>query len=127
MVVKKVMTLANRNQKGRKSSIKNSSKCISIHKSLFLQHRPNICKQYNAISGKKRKLRQRASKLTALEMLTDKYKQKAELKEKELESRKLEIDFEKEKYHAKVEGRKANFQLEMKERKAFIALLQKKS
>ena len=70
---------------------------------------------------------QKASKLTALEMLTDKYQKKVELKEKELEIRRMELDFEKEKYKSEAEERKAKFQLEMEERKAYIALLQTKS
>ena len=37
-------------------------------------------------------MRQRVSKLTVLEIITDKYKKKVELKEKELELRKLELD-----------------------------------
>ncbi|XP_028410542.1 stress response protein NST1-like [Dendronephthya gigantea] len=82
----------------------------------------------DAGKNKQRKpVRQRASKLTALEMLTDKYKQKTELKQKELELRRMELDFEKEKYNAEAEERKAKFQLEMEERKAYIALLQTKS
>lgn len=42
-------------------------------------------------------MRKRASKLTALEMLSNKYQQKAELKDKELNLQKMVLDFEKEK------------------------------
>ena len=76
-------------------------------------------------AGKKRKKQQRASKLTALQMLSDKYQQKAELKEKELNLRRMELEFEKEKYNAEAEERKAKLQLELEERRAYLALLQK--
>ena len=76
-------------------------------------------------AGKKRKKQQRASKLTALQMLSDKYQQKAELKEKELNLRRMELEFEKEKYNAEAEERKAKLRLELEERRAYLALLQK--
>ena len=85
-------------------------------------------------TGKKRKKPQRASKLTPLQMLSDKYQQKAELKEKELNLRRMELEFEKEynaeaeerkKYNAEAEERKAKLQLELEERRAYLALLQK--
>ena len=79
-------------------------------------------------AGKKRKKQQRASKLTALQMLSDKYQQKAELKEKELNLRRMELEFEKEKYNAEAEKgkeRKAKLQLKLEERRAYLALLQK--
>ena len=76
-------------------------------------------------AGKKRKKQQRASKLTALQMLSDKYQQKAELKEKELNLRRMELEFEKEKYNAEAEERKAKLQLELEERRAYLVLLQK--
>ena len=76
-------------------------------------------------AGKKRKKQQRASKLTALQMLSDKYQQKAELKEKELNLRRMELEFEKEKYNAEAEERKAKLQLKLEERRAYLALLQK--
>ena len=40
-------------------------------------------------------MRKRASKLTSLEILSNKYQQKAELKDKELNFRKMELGFEK--------------------------------
>lgn len=59
-------------------------------------------------------------------MLTNKYEQKAQLKDKELNLRRLELDFQREKYLAEAEERKLKFQLEMEEKKAFIELLQKR-
>jgi hypothetical protein len=43
-------------------------------------------------------MRKRARKLTALEMLSNKYQQKAELKDKELNLRKMGLDFDKKIY-----------------------------
>ena len=50
-------------------------------------------------------------------MLTDKYEQKAQLKDEELNLRRLELDFQREKYLAEAEERKLKFQLEMEEKR----------
>jgi hypothetical protein len=62
---------------------------------------PLVLNSFFRITGKKGKMRKRASKLTALEMLSKKYQQKAELKDKELNLRKMELDFEKKNILAK--------------------------
>ena len=42
-----------------------------------------------------------------MDMLTEKYSQKAEIKKAELELRRMELEFTKEKYAAQAEERKA--------------------
>ena len=73
-----------------------------------------------------KKLKKKASKLSAVEMLSQKYQQKAELKEKELEVRKMEIELQKRKFEEESEERKIRFKLEMEERKVMLEMLQKK-
>lgn len=51
--------------------------------------------------GIKRKVA-RSSRKSAIEMLLEKYKEKAKLKEKELEVRKMELDLQKQKYEMKL-------------------------
>lgn len=68
--------------------------------------------------------KKRASKASALDMLSDKNRRKSEIKEKELEFKKMELDFQKQKYAAEAEERKARVQLEFEERKVMLALLQ---
>lgn len=74
-------------------------------------------------SGPKGKVQRRASKLSAMEMLANKYNQKAELKDRELEIRKMELEFQQKKFEAEVEERKVKLQLELKERQTMLALL----
>ncbi|KAK3734503.1 hypothetical protein QZH41_010193 [Actinostola sp. cb2023] len=71
----------------------------------------------------KRKVKQRASKLTALEMLAEKYQQKSELKDKELELRRMELQFQKEKFEAEAKEREAKLQLELEERRLMVSLM----
>ncbi|KAK3755168.1 hypothetical protein QZH41_010692 [Actinostola sp. cb2023] len=73
--------------------------------------------------GSKRKVKQRASKLTALEMLAEKYQQKSELKDKELELRRMELQFQKEKFEAEAKEREAKLQLELEERRLMVSLM----
>lgn len=68
----------------------------------------------------------RASKSSAVEMLSEKYARKAEIKEKELELRKMELEFEKQKYYDEAKLREARAELELEERRAFFSLLQNK-
>lgn len=56
-------------------------------------------------------------------MLTSKYAEKAELKRYELDLKKQELEFAKEKYEAEAEERKQRVELEMEERRAFLMLL----
>ena len=58
-----------------------------------------------------------------MEMLATKYNQKAELKDKELELRKMELEFQQKKYEAEAVERKAKLQLGLEERKAMLAIL----
>ena len=67
-----------------------------------------------------------ASKLSAMEMLNQKYERKAELKDKELEVRKMEIDLQKRKFEEESEGRNIRFKMEMDERKLMLKMLQNK-
>ena len=48
-----------------------------------------------------------------MDMLTEKYSQKAEIKKDELELRRMELEFAKEKYAAEAEERKAKLEMEM--------------
>lgn len=54
--------------------------------------------------------------MSAMEMLANKYSQKAEFKKEELE-------FAKEKYAAEAEERRARVELEIEERRALLSLL----
>lgn len=58
-----------------------------------------------------------------MDMLTEKYSQKAEIKKDELELRRMELEFAKEKYAAEAEERKAKLEMEMQERRAILSLL----
>lgn len=73
-----------------------------------------------------KKVKQRGSKLSAVQMLSDKYEKKAELKQKELEIRKLELDLQKRKFEEETEERKMRFTMEMEERRMMLELLQNK-
>ena len=67
-----------------------------------------------------------ASKLSAMEMLNQKYERKAELKDKELEVRKMEIELQKRKFEEESEGGNIRFKMEMDERKLMLKMLQDK-
>ncbi|XP_015753499.1 PREDICTED: UPF0329 protein ECU05_1680/ECU11_0050-like isoform X2 [Acropora digitifera] len=69
------------------------------------------------------KIKKRASKLTAIEMLEKKNERKANFKELELEQRKKEFEFEKQKYEEEAAERREKLQLEIEEKRAFLALL----
>lgn len=58
-----------------------------------------------------------------MDMLTEKYSQKAEIKKDELELRRMELEFAKEKYAAEAEERKAKLKMEMQERRTILSLL----
>ena len=55
------------------------------------------------------------SKLGVAEMLSKKYQRKAELQEKELELRKLELEFNIRKHEIEVEERKQRLEAELQE------------
>ena len=59
---------------------------------------------YSAAPSKKRK--QRASKLSAMDVLAEKYAKKAALKKEKLDLRKQELDFQKIKFDAEEQERK---------------------
>ena len=59
-----------------------------------------------SVGSKRKKVQKRASKRSAMDMLTEKYSQKAEIKKAELELRRMELEFAKEKYAAEAEERK---------------------
>ena len=59
-------------------------------------------------------------------MLSDKYKRKASLKEKELNVRMSELEFEKQKFQLESEERKQRHKIEMEERQVMVELLKKK-
>ena len=75
------------------------------------------------IGSKKKKVQRRASKMSAIEMLADKYSQKAEIKRDKLEIRRMQLEFAKEKHAAEAEDRKAKMELEIEERRAILSLL----
>ena len=63
------------------------------------------------------------SKLGVAEMLSKKYQRKAELQEKELELRKLELEFNIRKHEIEVEERKQRLEAELQERKTMLQRL----
>ena len=73
-----------------------------------------------------KKVKKGASKLSAVQMLSDKYEKKAELRQKELEIRKLELDLQKRKFEEESEERKIHFTMEMEERRMMLELLHNK-
>lgn len=58
-----------------------------------------------------------------MNMLTEKYSQKAEIKKDELELRRIELEFAKEKYTAEAAERKAKLEMEMQEKREIPSLL----
>ena len=74
-------------------------------------------------AGSKKKPRQRASKMSALDMLSEKTNRKFEIKEQELEVRRMELEFQKRKYEAEAEERQARLELDREERKTILELL----
>ena len=75
------------------------------------------------LGGKRKKVQQRASKRSAIDMLTEKNNQKVEVKKEELALRRMELDFQKEKYAAEADERKTKLEMEMQERRAILSLL----
>ena len=71
----------------------------------------------------KKKSKRRCSKLSAMEMLANKYSQRAEFKKEELDVRRMELEFAKEKYAAKAEERRARVEFEIEERWVLLFLL----
>ena len=76
-----------------------------------------------ASKAKPVKEKKRTSKLSAIEMLGTKNVRKANLKELESEQRKKEFEFQKQKYEETAAKRQEKLELELKERKTFLALL----
>ena len=76
----------------------------------------------NYVGRSKKKTKRCCSKLSAMEMLAKKFSQKAEFK-KELDVRRMELEFAKEKYVAEAEERRARVELEIEERSALLSLL----
>ena len=73
--------------------------------------------------GPKKKVQKRASKLSAVEMLAQKYAQKAAFKKDELELRRQELEFAKQKYNDELEEKKARAELELEEKRAYLEVL----
>lgn len=71
----------------------------------------------------KKKTKRRCSKLSAMEILANEYSQKAEFKKEELNVRRMELEFAKEKYAAETEERRARVELEIEERRTLLSLL----
>ena len=69
--------------------------------------------------------RSRSSKLSAMEILQQKFEKKAELKERELELRKKELELQERKLISEEEERKKRVDLELEERRAMMQLLKK--
>jgi len=69
------------------------------------------------------KMKKRASRLCALEMLQEKSERKAKIKEPELKLRQNKFDFQKLKYEDEAAERKAKLQLELEERRVLLSML----
>ena len=70
--------------------------------SFCIPHHPSLSNvQINCFSSAKKK--RRASKLSAIEMLERKNERKADLKEKELDQRQRELEFQRQKYEEPTE------------------------
>ena len=70
--------------------------------------------------------RQKLSLKTTVDLFQAKFERKAELKEKELELRRMELEFQRRKWELEEEERKQKLQLDAEERRAFIELLKNK-
>ena len=77
------------------------------------------------VLGGKKKIK-RFSRVSALETIEGKYKKKTELKERELNVRMSDLEFEKEKFNLELEERKQRHKIEMEERQLMVELLKKK-
>jgi hypothetical protein len=73
-----------------------------------------------------RKPRKRASRLSVMNMLEEKYDRKASLKEQELKQRMLEFEFEKQKFEIEAAERKERLDLELEEKRMMLSLLKDK-
>ena len=71
-----------------------------------------------------RKPRKRASRLSVMNMLEEKYDRKASLKEQELKQRMLE--FEKHKFEIEAAERKERLDLELEEKRMMLSVLKDK-
>ena len=90
-----------------------------------MPHHPSLSNvQINYFSSAKKKMK--ASKLSAIEMLGRKNERKADFKEKQLEQRQRELEFQRQKYDEETTERKARLELELEECRAFISLLKDK-
>ena len=78
---------------------------------------------FSSLKAKPVKKKKRALKLSAIEMLEKKNERKANFKELELEQRKKEFEFQKQKYEEEAAERREKLQLELEEKRAFLALL----
>ena len=78
---------------------------------------------FPASKAKPVKKKKRASKLSAIEMLEKKNERQANFKELELEQRKKEFEFQKQKCEEEAAERREKLQLELEEKRAFLALL----
>ncbi|CAB4023044.1 Hypothetical predicted protein [Paramuricea clavata] len=72
------------------------------------------------------KKKKKFSSMSALEMLSDKYRKKTELKEKELNVRMSDLEFEKQKFNLELEERKQRHKMETEERQEMVELLKQK-
>ena len=73
-----------------------------------------------------RKPRKRASRLSVMNMLEEKYDRKASLKEQELKQRMLEFEFEKQKFEIEAAEWKERLDLELEEKRMMLSLLKDK-
>ena len=78
---------------------------------------------FPASKAKAVKKKKRASKLSAIEMLEKKNERQANFKELEIEQRKKEFEFQKQKSEEEAAERREKLQLELEEKRAFLALL----
>lgn len=75
----------------------------------------------NFVEGKKR-----ARKISVMEMLGAKYERKAELKEKQLELKRMEVEIAQQRFVLE-EERKQHLQIDIAEKKTFLQLIKRVS
>ena len=75
------------------------------------------------LATKRKAIKKRASRLSAVQMLEKKNERKAELKEKELQLRAEELELQKKRFEEEAEERKERLKFELEERRIFLQVL----
>lgn len=95
------------------SKLRNTVQGLCVYNMHYLILSLSLTSHSNYAEGKKR-----ASKLSAIEMLERNYKRKAELKEQELELKRMELEITQRRLAMEEEERKQRLQMEMEEKKS---------